>query len=210
MGGMGSGRRYQGGRSTTEDYRPLDVRKLHKAGLLTAGRGGMWSWYSRGELRASIQVQAEDGRVRLTYTATESGERRNYSYLVRLDWTPCQFGNTRPWFLCPADGCGRRVAILYGGAVFACRHCYRLAYESQRERDYDRLAGRADKIRRRLGWPVGILNPKGWQKPKGMHWKTFERLNAEHDQLVGASLEGMSAHLGIVRRGLGRHAGGLK
>jgi hypothetical protein len=39
MGGMGSGRRYQGGRSTTEDYRSLDVRKLHKAGYWPPG---MW------------------------------------------------------------------------------------------------------------------------------------------------------------------------
>lgn len=209
MGGMGSGRRYQGGRSTTEDYRPLDVRKLHKAGLLAAGMTAMWNWYSRGERRASIQVRAEDGRVRLIYAANENGERRDYSYLVRLNWTACQYGGARPWFLCPADGCGRRVAILYGGAVFACRHCYRLAYESQRERDYDRLAGRADKIRRRLGWPVGILNPTPWTKPKGMHWRTFWRLTAEHDRLVGASLGGMSEHLGIVRRGLDRLAGGL-
>lgn len=65
MGGMGSGRRYQGGRSTTEDYRPLDVRKLHKAGLLAAGRGGMWNWYSRGERRASItQRQASASFIR--------------------------------------------------------------------------------------------------------------------------------------------------
>ena len=76
MGGMGSGRRYQGGRSTTEDYRPLDVRKLHKAGLLAAGRGGMWNWYSRGERRASIQVQAEAGRLILSYTTTIDGEDR--------------------------------------------------------------------------------------------------------------------------------------
>ena len=210
MGGMGSGRRYQDGRSTTEDYRPLDVRKLHKAGLLAAGHVGGWNWYSRGELRASIQVQAKEGRVILSYQATENGERREYRYPVRLDWTPCQYGGARPWFLCPADGCGRRVAILYGGAVCACRHCYRLAYESQRERDYDRLAGRADKIRRRLGWPVGILNPTPWTKPKGMHWRTFWQLTAEHNRLVGASLEGMSEHLGAVRRGLGRHAGGLR
>lgn len=202
MGGIGSGRRYQAGRSTTEDYRRLDVRALHKAGMLSAGHAAMWNWYSRGELRASIHVQAREDHVFLTYTATENGERREYSYLVRLDWTPCQYGGARPWFLCPARGCGRRVAILYGGAVFACRHCYRLAYESQRARDYDRLAGRADKIRRRLGWPLGILNPKGWQKPKGMHWATFARLNAEHDALVGAALAGMSERLGIMERSL--------
>jgi len=210
MGGMGSGRRYQGGRSTTENYRPLDVRKLHRARLLTPGLAAVWSWYSRGELRASIQVQAGDGHVCLIYTATENGERREYSYPVRLDWTPCQYGGARPWFLCPALGCGRRVAILYGGAVFACRHCCRLAYESQRQRDYDRLAGRADKIRRRLGWPVGILNETPRTKPKGMHWRSFWRLTAEHDRLTGASLEGMSEHLATVRRGLGRHAGGRR
>ena len=31
-----------------------------------------------------------------------------------------------------------------------------------------------------------------------------------YNRLVGASLEGMSEHLGMVRRGLGRHAGGLR
>lgn len=210
MGGMGSGRRYQGGRSTTESYRPLDVRKLHRAGLLTPGMAAVWSWYNRGELRFSIRVEAGADCAVLDYQAKEAGELRNFRYPVRLDWTPCQYGGARPWFLCPALGCGRRVAILYGGAVFACRHCCRLAYESQRERDYDRLAARADKIRRRLGWPVGILNPTPWTKPPRMHWRTFWRLTAEHSRLVGASLEGMSEHLATVERGLGRHAGGLR
>jgi hypothetical protein len=115
---------------------------------------------------------------------------------VYLDWTDCNFGGQRAWFHCPALGCGRRVAILYlGGGIFACRHCYQLAYPSQREPDYDRAARRADKIRKRLCWEQGILNPKGWQKPKGMHWKTFERLNKEHDALVEISLAGIAAQL---------------
>ncbi|MBS0354452.1 MAG: hypothetical protein JSR83_11195 [Proteobacteria bacterium] len=189
-------------RHTTDDYRRLDVRALHRAGMLTTRHAAMWNWSSRGVLRASIHVRAQEDHVFLTYTATENGERREYSYPVRLDWTPCQYGGARPWFLCPARGCGRRVAILYGGAVFACRHCYRLAYESQRERDYNRLAGRADKIRQRLGWPVGILNATPRTKPKAMHWRTFWRLTAEHDALVGAALAGMSEHLGITERRL--------
>lgn len=208
MGGIGSGRRHQGGRSTTEDYRRLDVRALHRAGLLANGSSNRWNWYSRGTLRASIDVQAEAGRLILSYTTTSNGDRKDCRYPVLLSWTPCQYGGERPWFLCPS--CRRRAAILYGGAVFACRHCYGLAYQSQRERDYDRLAGRADKIRRRLGWPVGILNPTPWTKPKGMHWRTFWRLTAEHNRLVGASLEGMSEHMNAVTRGLGRHAGGLR
>ena len=59
----------------------------------------------------------------LNYRAKENGERRDFDYLVFLSWTLCQYGGARPWFLCPS--CRRRVAILYGGAVFACRHCYR-------------------------------------------------------------------------------------
>ena len=206
MGGMGSGRRYQGGRSTTEDYRPLDVRKLHKAGLLAAGHVALWSWYSRGELRASIQVQAEDGRVRLIYAATENGERRNYSYLVRLDWTPCQYGGARPWFLCPADGCGRRVAILFGGAVFACRHC-----STSRSGNGITTGWPGARTRSGGGWagPWASSTRHHGRNRGGMHWRTFWRPTAEHNRLVGASLEGMSEHLGTVRRGLGRHAGGL-
>ena len=65
------------------------------------------------------------------------------------------------------------MAILYGGGIFACRHCYRLAYPSQRANWDDRAARRADRIRDKPGWEPGILNGNGW-KPKGMHWNTFE------------------------------------
>ncbi len=60
---------------------------------------------------------------------------------------------------------------------------------------------RADNIRERLGWPAGIANPNGG-KPKGMHWRTFERLTAEHDAFVGVSLAGMAARLGLIERRL--------
>ena len=38
-----------------------------------------------------------------------------------------------------------------------------------------------------LYWQAGIANPNGG-KPKGMHWRTFNRLTAEHDAFVGVSL----------------------
>ena len=93
----------------------------------------------------------------------------------------------RPWFLCPALGCNRRVAILYGGAIFACRHCYKLAYKSQSETNVNRATRRADKIRDNLKWEPGILNGEGL-KPKGMHWRIFERLYNQHQQLVDYAL----------------------
>jgi len=196
MGGIGSGRHwYSGAKDTTDDYRAIDVRRWKRDGFLEPYLSFGWQWSRHGEVFASIQVRTEPGKVILTYRHRSGGDDwKQESYPVGLDWTDCHLGGQRPWFLCPARGCGKRVAILYGGGIFACRHCYQLAYPSQREADYDRMARRADRIRDKLGWEQGILNGNGW-KPKGMHWKTFERLTAQHDAFVQVSLAGIAAKL---------------
>ncbi|WP_216597714.1 hypothetical protein [Loktanella sp. 3ANDIMAR09] len=136
-----------------------------------------------------IMVRAAAGHVVLTYrTRTNGGDWRDMDYPVQIDWTPCHLGGTRAWFLCPARGCGRRVATLYGGAVFACRHCHGLAYPSENESARDRAARRADKLRERLGWPVGIFNGSNWGRPKGMHRATYWRLVREYDALEAHAL----------------------
>ena len=99
-------------------------------------------------------------------------------------------------FICPASGCGKRVAILYGGSIFACRHCHRLVYRCQRESSDDRAIRRADKIRDRLGWTPGIMNGPGG-KPKGMRWRTYYGLVAEHEKNVSVALVGASRKFGI-------------
>lgn len=200
MGGIGSGRRYQGGKDTTSDMRALDIRRLQRDGLLTPGGAFGWNWRRGGETVASIQIRTEAERVILNYRSrSNGGEWQPMEYPVYLDWTACNLGGRRAWFLCPVQGCGRRVAILYGGSVFACRHCHKLAYECQRETDDDRAMRRADTIRRRLGWVAGIANAEG-DKPKGMHWRTFERLKAEHDAFANASWAGMAERLGLMNR----------
>ena len=75
------------------------------------------------------------------------------------------------------------MAVLFGGEVFACRHCYRLRYSSTREGAGDRATRRADDIRASLGWKPGVLNGMG-SKPKWMRWRTFDRLVGEHDDAV--------------------------
>lgn len=199
MGGPGSGNRWRyDARSTTDDYRTLDVRRWARAGVLRPGYRGGWQWTRHGEVIASIRMRAEPGRVILQYRCRNAGsDWADVEYPVLIERTACHVGGSRPWFICPGRGCGRRVAILYGGNVFACRHCHRLAYASTREDVCDRLARRAERIRERLGWRAGFLNPPG-SKPKWMRWATYRRLREEHNHLVHGALSALAVNSGTL------------
>ena len=145
------------------------------------GRVGTLEWSRNGEKFASIGFRADVGGIILSYRQRSyGGEWKDEVYRVALDWTQCNYGGMRAWFRCPAERCGRRVAILYGGGIFACRHCYQLAYESQREPAYSRALSRAQAIRMRLGGSASMGEPFP-PKPKGMHWSTYQRLYAESE-----------------------------
>ena len=176
MGGQGSGPQF--GAATTDTYLKLDVRWLKRRGLLTPGSEECIAWSSEGKPLGTVQIRAEQDCISLTYSTR--GEPITYS--VKIVTTACHLGGRRPWFLCPARGCGRRVAILYGECVFACRTCHQLAYACQRELPEDRAYRRMEKIRTRLGWSMGDLDGTACLRPKGMHQGTFERLCAEHDR----------------------------
>lgn len=193
---MRSGRRGQDGKETTSQCRTLDVRRLQRDGLLIPGRVFRWHWTRDAEEVASLGVAVETGRVILDYKhRSNGGEWQLQNYPVYLDWTACNLGGQRAWFLCPSKGCGRRVAKLYSGPIFSCRHCHRLVYQSQRETGFDRLLRRAESIRLRLGWEISILDDDGG-KPKGMHWRTFKRLKTKHDFFANAALEEVAQQLG--------------
>lgn len=201
MGGFGSGR--HGGKRCTGDMFTLDVRHLHRVGRLTPWQYFSWQWTRGGEPVGNINIRTDTDRVTLIYRQREGGgEWQDMNCAVRLSWTPCNYGGQRAWWHCPAVGCGRRVAVLYGGKVYACRHCHRLAYKCQRETTDDRASRQADKLRDRLGWEAGILNGNGG-KPKGMHWRTFERLETRHDALVNASLAGALEKFGLLHELIG-------
>lgn len=197
MGGSGSGRRWHvGSKDTTEGYRSIDVRWLKREGMLTPGANWRITWSRHGEVVASINVRAGLGRVLLTHRHKGGGhEWKDESYPVELTTTPCHIGGERPWFLCPAPGCSKRIALLYGGHIFACRECHQLAYPSQREDVGDRILRRTNYIRKKMGWPAGIFNGKNFGKPKGMHWRTYERLCQNHDVLERQILVGLVTDL---------------
>jgi hypothetical protein len=167
---------YRGGRDTTSSYHALDARWLYRKRILDRGYPSSVTWSRDGEVVSSIQVRGESGRVMLEYTNQRYGEEREHlSYPVSLEWTRCNYGGMRPWFICPVRVCGRRVAVLYGGKIFACRHCHQLAYDSQHEARHGRALSRAQKIREKLGGS-GSTAEEFPSKPKGMHWRTYDAL----------------------------------
>lgn len=183
----------RGGHITVEECRSLDVNRWHRKGLLRPGQWFSWVWRDEdGEKEASINVTTYPDAVELSYTiwpGTEDAEKVRYS--VSITWTECNYGGQRPWFVCPK--CGRRVGklYLYFGKYFLCRHCWGLAYESQREDRAYRLMRKAQKIRRRLGGSPALGDPFP-DKPKGMHWNTYRRLlreieEAEYESWIAAA-----------------------
>ena len=143
-------------------------------------------WTRNGEIIASIGMSVQADHVAFTYRHRAAGGPWQDVYCTAwLDRTPCTYGGTRAWWLCPT--CGRRVAILYIGKTPACRHCYRLAYRSERETTSDRATRQINKLRDRLDWEPGFLNGNG-PKPKGMHWRTFRRLQSRHDAYMQQTL----------------------
>lgn len=113
-------------------------------------------------------------------------ERRHR--VAAIERTPCRFGSTRTWFICPLPGCGRRVTTLYidDGEV-GCRHCQDFRYSSQSERAADRAMRRERRIRKKLRMGPNLTVPIT-AKPKGMHWRTFLRLRSEAYRYNAAGL----------------------
>lgn len=178
-GGMRFGAGRPGWKRKAEQSLALDVRQLARNGLLRPGAFS-WRWTSNyGERVGSVGVRVADDaeRLILSYQWTPYGsEPRHIECTLRIERTPCNYGGTRPWFRCPS--CGRRCAVVYYGAGrYACRRCVRVSYLSQCEDETGRLWRRQRKIESKLAGGAAEWN--GWQRPKGMHQETFDRLRRQ-------------------------------
>jgi hypothetical protein len=190
---------YRCRKDTTDSYRSIDIRYLNRKGFLRPGASFTLRWIRNGEHTGSIHASTTWHSLVLAYRTRPRGsdEWQQQEYPVELARTPCYYGGERTWFLCPARGCGRRVAVLYGGGIFACRHCHQLAYESQREQPHDRALRRAQAIRMKLGGSGSMADPFPGIS-KGMHWRTYERLRDEHDRANALYIGGLGRVLGLT------------
>jgi len=180
MGGMGAGSwmRY-GSKATVDSQHAVDIRYLKKQGSIGAGNNGALTWSCRGEKTGAINYQVKENGIKLMYNSREAKTEdwQVVEQFVHFNYTSCNYGGKRTWFLCTE--CNRRVTTIYGaGKYFLCRHCYELNHQSQHENYYDRQLTKAQEIRTKLGGSGNLASPFP-EKPKGMHWKTYRKLQLQ-------------------------------
>jgi len=176
-------------------YNALGINHLVRRGLFP-GKD------ARGELRFSggggVRFEVHGDFLVFSY-ACDGGPMRAWS--VSTVTTATQFNGRRRWFRCPS--CERRAGILYfsrGGPQ--CRRCLHLIYPTSRERAFGKAVMKRDRLFRALGAdPMQEL----WRldKPKRMHWKTFERKKRKLQAAQDAVVRTMGACLEVMRRRLG-------
>ena len=164
MGGPGSGRYWDRKRTTVEDCLTLEINRLVREGLVRPWISGsrVWTNTFTGKRTASVGYQVEpvegdDLILRLLYTPTIRGEKREVDPPIYLTTTRLHFGGVRWWLTCAlivrGVECSRRVTKLHlppGAKYFGCRHCHDLTYQSCQD------SHRFDALYEIVGGEIGI------------------------------------------------------
>ena len=204
-------------KTTVEEYLCLDIGRLHREGMLTPLNVLTTSWsYTTADHEdrpaGSIRIFVLGNALRLSYMITDkdTSKQRDCNISVPLEWIPCTYGGTRPYFACP--DCHRRVLKLYkpsSHTTFSCRHCLDLTYRSCQDSGDDHAMARARTGRacRKLGIKdyrnCDDAHYKAYvmERPKGMHKKTFERLRRAVFEAVYEEGEAYRQALYALHRG---------
>ena len=131
-------------KSEADHVTRLSITDLTKRGLLDGILPCTLRWQNNilgTEQKVDVAVCRKGGKqiCELSYELGSSATGKNgHQCKVSITTTPCHYGGTRRWFLCPMknDGvlCKKRIAILYlKEGSFGCRHCHHLTYSSQNQ-----------------------------------------------------------------------------
>ncbi|PKN12444.1 MAG: hypothetical protein CVU69_08155 [Deltaproteobacteria bacterium HGW-Deltaproteobacteria-4] len=195
MGGRGSGSWYRwDSKGCLEDQLRVDARFLKKYQMFDNGVHALTWRLGDGETicRASLIVKGDKMIIACKWQDPTTGMPGSMEKLIRISQTPCRFGGNRKWLICPR--CSSRMAVLVlTPPTVGCRHCLDLAYFCQRENFSYRALRRRNKIASRLDRDEFF--GEMLEKPKGMHWRTFDRLVDEHDAADSSSMLSMMAKL---------------
>ena len=184
---------------------------MMREGFAEAGfsRSGTLSWSRGGEPAGIINYtcdmrDAEFAKLELRFTVTDrgTGEESSYTQRIGLSYTVPHLGGKRWWMHCPVNG--ERVGKLYcppGAHTFASRKAYRLGYYSQRISQKDATFERLFRLQKKLGCREGWEQPI--RRPKGMHHRTYAKLEEEYWYLDNMCAVEMMRVVGMLRGQLG-------
>lgn len=188
MGGYGSGR--YSGRPLADNCLRIDIGWMIRKGLAVPGQwcSGQLTWSRDGEPYGSVgyscdMTDPEAGELVLRFTSGAArGNPKGHVQRIGISYTVPHLGGRRWWLHCPITG--ERIGKLYippGGDIFASRKAWRLGYHSQRIAGRDRAFEALFRLQRRLECPQGWEQPI--RRPKGMHRRTYARLEDEYWRL---------------------------
>lgn len=160
---------------TCEESLRVSVWELAKIGLFEHGCRLV---YSRGD-RVTARLHGTASRE-FAYLTIDTAHTEG-SQSIALDWQPCHLGGERPYFICPQ--CASVRVILFGHGRLACRTCHDLYYEKQLCRNGFSNIGKLSRIAKKLGSDTWATMP---DKPKWMHWRTYEGLKADYKDALNS------------------------
>lgn len=170
----------------------LDINRLIREEAIRPGEHAIWSviWKTpAGRLYDSANIVADLRPGKFPHVTIKHGGREQE---ISLCFAHRHFGGKQWYFTCAWTN--ERVSVLWkppGSRIFASRQFFgrQVAYYSQFETPRDRALSAARDIRRRVGGPdcISCLDPFP-EKPKGMRWATYERLQHKCEQYERFSL----------------------
>jgi hypothetical protein len=135
-------------------------------------------------IQSTSQTSASNisiAHLRLSTSCLEITDYFGRVQRFRIVWIPTYFGRHRAILVC--SSCGRRVIRLFSRyGNYACRHCHRAQYLSQKQNTATRKRLAACKLRLKLGGLPDIREPLP-PKAKWEHRKGYQKLRSQAQAL---------------------------
>ncbi len=179
MGSYGSGRNHRLA-SKLDEFHKFDLSDFNRS-WFKRNYSGTLTWSRAGIKTGSIGYRLLGDHMRLHYSLTRNNQSEDIDERFDFAFSRQHFGGVRRWIICPT--CLTRCRVLIGGARFRCRKCYNATYPSQYETIRVPGLSSAERTRKKLGGEPGFahLFPN---KPKGMHWRTYRKLEEQDYRAV--------------------------
>lgn len=169
MGALGSGtkRGERTIRPILEEHLCIKILELEKNKLLEPGIAYETTITTNIYHQQTLSILTCEDSIFIKFDHLASSRTQE----VKFTRTNCNYGGTRPWFICGTCGSKRSAIYLGSDGLWACRECLGLAYHVQRLNTHERHAHMAAKLQQKK---LGVTADKPYlltERPFRM-WRT--------------------------------------